>query len=56
MLLKVKARLEAEVVSVRREQKREVADREDELEDARNSAAKKVSFWRCSWSRSMRKG
>ena len=44
MLLKVKARLEAEVVSVRREQKREVADREDELEDARNSAAKKVKL------------
>jgi len=44
MLLKVKARLEAEVASVRREQKREVADREDELEDARNSAAKKVKL------------
>ena len=40
MLLKVKARLEAEVVSVRRE----VADCEDELEDARNSAAKKVKL------------
>ena len=44
MLLKVKARLEAEVASVRREQKREVADREDELEDTRNSAAKKVKL------------
>lgn len=42
MLLKVKARLEAEVSLIRREHKREMADKEDELEDARNSANKRV--------------
>ena len=44
LLLKVKARLEAEVNQVRREHKREVADAEDELEDCRVSAAKKVKL------------
>jgi myosin-18 len=43
-LMRGKARLEAEVAQARREQKRDVADREDELEDARNSAAKKVKL------------
>jgi len=42
MLLKVKTRLEAEISLIKREHKREMADKEDELEDARNSANKRV--------------
>ena len=42
MLLNVKSRLEAEVSQVKKEQKRELADKEDELEDTRASAAKRI--------------
>jgi len=41
-LLKMKGKLEAEVTTMKREHKREVADKEDELEDTRVSAAKRV--------------
>jgi len=42
MLLNVKSRLEAEVSQVKKEHKREVADKEDELEDTRASATKRI--------------
>lgn len=44
MLLKVKSRVESEMASMRKEQKREVADKEDELEDTRVSASKKIKL------------
>jgi len=44
MLLSVKARLEAELTQCRKEHKREVADKDDELEDTRASAAKKIKI------------
>jgi len=44
MLLSVKGRLEAELAQCRKEHKREVADKEDELEDTRASAAKKIKI------------
>jgi len=44
MLLSVKARLEAELAHSRKEHKREVADKDDELEDTRASAAKKIKI------------
>ena len=42
MLLNVKSRLEAEVSQAKKEHKREIADKEDELEDTRASAAKRI--------------
>merc|ERR1719342_1486687 len=42
MLLSVKNRLENEVSQVKKELKREIADKEDELEDTRASAAKRI--------------
>jgi len=44
MLLSLKARLEAEITQCRKEHKREVADKDDELEDTRASAAKKIKI------------
>jgi len=44
MLLSVKARLETELAHSRKEHKREVADKDDELEDTRTSATKKVKI------------
>merc|ERR1719318_1694481 len=44
MLLSVKARLETELAHSRKEHKREVADKDDELEDTRASAAKKIKI------------
>jgi len=43
-LLSVKARLEGELSQSRKEHKREVADKEDELEDSRASAGKKIKI------------
>jgi len=42
MLLSVKNRLENELSQVKKEFKREIADKEDELEDTRASAAKRI--------------
>jgi len=42
MLLSVKARLDTELAHSRKEHKREVADKDDELEDTRTSAAKRI--------------
>ena len=42
MLLNVKSRLEAEVSQVKKGHKRDVADKEDELEDTRASATKRI--------------
>ena len=42
MLLSVKTRLEGEISQLKKEHKREVADKEDELEDTRASAAKRI--------------
>eukprot|EP00090_Calanus_glacialis_P005890 TRINITY_DN14591_c0_g1_i1.p1 TRINITY_DN14591_c0_g1~~TRINITY_DN14591_c0_g1_i1.p1 ORF type:complete len:785 (+),score=316.62 TRINITY_DN14591_c0_g1_i1:56-2410(+) len=44
MLLSVKSRLETELAHSRKEHKREVADKDDELEDTRTSAAKRVKI------------
>jgi len=41
-LLGVKSRLETEMSQIKKEHKREVADKEDELEDTRASAAKRI--------------
>jgi len=43
-LLSVKARLEGELSQSRKEHKREMADKEDELEDSRASAGKKIKI------------
>jgi len=44
MLLSVKSRLETEIAHCRKEHKREVADKDDELEDTRASATKKIKI------------
>jgi len=44
MLMSAKARLQAELTQCKKDHKREVADKDDELEDTRASAAKKIKI------------